>query len=114
MTHLIYAGLSDRNRTHFRLQVTGTTPDLVVQKVCDALKITKEQITSSCRKRNLSEARFIAIGLILESYPLRLIDIGAILGRDHSTIIHGRRTFDDLIVMSPEFRKKVALVRSFL
>lgn len=85
----------------------------------EALRVSKEEIQSSSRKREITEARYIFVGLLLEVFPeFGLKRLGVIIGnRDHSTVIHSRETFNALTdgkSGNKQYIRKVNLVKYVL
>lgn len=100
----------DMNHTSGTLQITL---DIITGIVCEEFKITKEQVFSKTREREICIprqlimyfARKVKIGG-KEKYSLKTI--GRYLGnRDHTTVIHGCELVDDLRGNDFEFREKV-------
>jgi chromosomal replication initiation ATPase DnaA len=69
-------------------------------------------LKSSTRRREVVEARYIAIALILIANPeIKLKEVGEFFNRDHSTVLYARKTYDKLIASDKTFQNKVALVK---
>lgn len=104
----IYAGLPERSQVMIRIGRKEYDPDLVLDAVCVTLDLRKEDVVSQSRKREYSEARCIAVGLILQiekTYGLK--NLGVLLGgRHHSSIIHLREQFDNLYKRDKKFTLK--------
>lgn len=85
------------------------TTETIIDSVCQGLNVRKEDVISKSRKREYSEARSIAIGLILQSsIRISLTALGEIFGgRDHSTIIYNRQLFSDLMESDRGYQNKV-------
>lgn len=67
---------------------TGLSPNKIINAVADYYGLTKQQITSKTRTKNIANARHIAIYLCRKLLDLSYIKIGDEFGgRDHSTII---------------------------
>ena|SRR3989338_3342400 len=66
------------------------TADNVLRAVADVFDITIEDLTGTGRHRRASHPRHIAM-FVLRTLGLTYHTIGAILNRDHSTIVHGHR-----------------------
>jgi len=97
MTPYIYAGLSEKDQFFSKNKIKIVDKHEIIQAVCMALEVTKDQLVSPTRKRPIVVARQIAIGLIRKYNPeATLVNIGKLFNRDHSTIIYAQRTFDDL------------------
>jgi len=63
----------------------------IIRAVCDAYKVTKEDLLSPRRQGHIMVPRYHAIALTVDLRPdLSLSTIGRLFDRDHSTIIHAR------------------------
>lgn len=116
MTHpYIYTGLSEQGKI---LSMLGRKIDDVEQILaitCNTLNVPMEGVLSSSRKRELVEARCIAIGLTLTvNKKITLMELGRIFSRDHSTIIYNRNLYDDLYKSDKDFTKKADSVLKFV
>lgn len=67
---------------------TGLSPKKIIKTVADYYGLTRQQVTSKTRTKNIANARHIAIYLCRKLLNLSYIKIGDEFGgRDHSTII---------------------------
>ena len=67
---------------------TGLSPKKIIKSVADYYGLTRQQITSKTRTKNVANARHISIYLCRKLLDLSYIKIGDEFGgRDHSTII---------------------------
>ena len=69
---------------------------------------------SPWRKREITEARYIAIVLIRQLFNMTHMEIGAIFGRDHSTVIYAIKTVSKWLATDKNFRDKFNAVKSEL
>lgn len=77
-------------------QPKEVTAQLIIDVVCEHFNITKEQIVSKSRSKDIAKPRQVAMYLCKNMTDTSLDSIGALLGgRDHSTIIHGVNTITD-------------------
>ncbi len=77
--------------------------------VCEYFGITPESLISKTRKREISQARQIAMYLGRNFTKKSLASIGAeIGGRDHATVLHACNTVSDLIETDRNFRQYVS------
>ena len=90
--------------------------DKVQQVVCDYFNMTREALLSSSRKRQIVQARQIAMYLCRNLiYNCSLSTIGAELGgRDHATVMHACNTVNDLCVIDKTFKKYVTDIQQML
>lgn len=91
--------------------VKGTSTEQIIQAVCEALKVKREDLTGPGRSGKLKVARRIAIGLILTSDPMiTLKQVGETFNRNHSTIIYNREQFYNQNGTDRELTNKVKMV----
>ena len=83
--------------------------------VCDYFKIAPEQIASKSRKREVAQARQIAMYLSRTLTNTSLSYIGSqIGGRDHATVLHSYNTVSDLIDTDRTFKKYISDLKRIL
>jgi len=79
----------------------------IIEAVSTVTGITHEAMKSHSRKREIVEARFIAMWFIKEETALSLKEIGGCFGgRDHSTAIHAIQTINDLLITDKKLQAK--------
>ena len=71
---------------------TAFTPDLIFQAVEEETGVTLDMIRSDNRKRQLVTARQIAATLIYTLTGCNLEQVGAMINRDHSSLVYARKT----------------------
>jgi chromosomal replication initiation ATPase DnaA len=110
-----YQTTQQPTRTNVRNTVKGQTPDKIIEAVCEALKVNRDDLLGPERTARLKVARRIAIGLILMSDPeIRLKQVAKIFGRNHTTIIYNRDLFYDQNGNDRELTNKVKMVTYLL
>jgi chromosomal replication initiator protein len=87
--------------------------DLILNSVNDQLGLNLNDLSSPSHKRDVSEARFIAMKLIRDECKLSLKQIGSIFNRDHTTVLYALRTADDLQT-NTAFLNKLSIVEEHL
>jgi chromosomal replication initiator protein len=92
MNYYIVPGLK------FKEQTKGMA-DLkkIAELVCDYFALHEEDFYGKVRKREFVEARSYFMWIAKKSFHYTLADIGRVLGKDHTTVIHGLRTLEDLM-----------------
>lgn len=92
------------------------TIDAVQRTVCDYFNISREDIVSSSRRRQIVQARQIAMFLCRNLIPnCSLASIGAeIGGKDHATVLHSCTIVADLMSTDKLFKKYVNDLESML
>ena len=110
----LYAGLPDDQKRRILIKNKPLSNDVLFKAIFKALSVTKEQIQSKTRKKEIVTARYIFIGLqkeLGEYLPLK--KLGELVGgRDHSTVIYAIDTFNDMIeIKDKKFKQDLDLVR---
>ena len=92
------------------------TIDRIEKTVCDYFNITKDALLSTSRKRNIVQARQIAMYLSRNHIAgCSLSSIGAELGgKDHATVLHACTTVADLMSTSRTFKQYVVEIEKML
>lgn len=79
------------------IECTGPTIRDILQAVTKATKVSAQDIVGPRRTSNFTSPRFLAVALMRELRPdLSLPAIGKALRRDHTTIMHALRRFDEM------------------
>ena len=95
-------------------------PDMDICKVqavvCDYFNITRENLLSKSRKRQIVQARQISMFLCRNHIPnSSLSTIGAQTGgKDHATVLHACATVTDLMVTDKHFKRCVSDIEAVL
>ncbi|MBP5537600.1 MAG: chromosomal replication initiator protein DnaA [Bacteroidales bacterium] len=97
-------------------QQNNISIEAVQSTVCDYFNITHEQMVSPCRKRQIVQARQIAMYLSRTLIPnCSLSTIGSeIGGKDHATVLHACTTVTDLMSTDKTFRQYVNDIHKML
>ena len=88
---------------------TGLSPKKIIKCVADYYGLTRQQITSKTRTKNISNARHISIYLCRKLLDLSYIKIGDEFGgRDHSTVISACTKVEEQIKKDHVFAEAVS------
>lgn len=91
------------------------TVEDIVKRVSEIMKIGEKDIVGSSRKKEITEARHIAIYLIREILKTPLVNIGLHFGgRDHSTILHACRAMEKKISVNDRTGKTIKMLKQQL
>ena len=91
------------------------TIDKVQKVVCDYFNITRDDLLSKTRKRQIVQARQIAMYMSRNLINCSLSTIGAeIGGKDHATVLHACTTVNDLMSTDKTFRQYVTDIEKML
>ena len=96
-------------------QKSDVTIDKVQKAVCQYFNITMDNLLSKSRKRQIVQARQIAMYMSRNLIKCSLSTIGAeIGGKDHSTVLHACSTVQDLMSIDKAFRQYVTDIEKML
>jgi chromosomal replication initiator protein len=88
------------------------TIDAIQRMVADHFKVELDQLKAKTRKRQIVQARQIAMYFAKEMTRHSLKSIGLHFGgRDHSTVIHALQTVSDLVATDKYFKQNVTEIR---
>ena len=88
------------------------TIESIQSVVCDYLGISEDLVRARTRKREVVQARQVAMFFSKEITSHSLKTIGLHFGgRDHSTVIHAVRSVENQVDTDPQFREMVTAVR---
>ena len=83
--------------------------------VCNTLNITAENLNSNSRKREVVQARQIAMYFAKKYTKDSLTNIGNVIGkRNHATVLHACKTVQDLIETDKSFRRTIEEIENQL
>ena len=95
--------------------VNELTIDKVQRVVCDYFSVSREDLLSKSRKRNIVQARQIAMYMSRSLINCSLSTIGSeIGGKDHATVLHACTTVSDLMSTDKTFRQYVNDIEKIL
>ena len=96
-------------------QQNDITIDKVQKVVCDYFNITRDTLLSKSRKRQIVQARQIAMYMSRSLINCSLSTIGAeIGGKDHATVLHACTTVSDLMTTDKTFKQYVNDIEKML
>ncbi len=96
-------------------QQNEVTIDKVQKIVCDYFNITRDELLSKTRKRQIVQARQIAMYMSRTLINCSLSTIGAeIGGKDHATVLHACTTVTDLMSTDKTFKQYVTDIEKLL
>lgn len=91
------------------------TPDDVINAVCSFFKISKTDLLGKKKNKEIVEPRQICAYLMTELLSIPLVSIGQALGgRDHTTVIHARDKYAELVKDSPKTATIVKDVKNLI
>jgi len=89
--------------------------DMILDIVAEHFHITKEDLLSKSRKKDIAIPRQIAMYLIREELKLTFPNIGELLGgKDHSTVMHAWNKVKKDIVTNYSLEQDITLIKNKL
>jgi len=82
----------------------------ILKAVADEYGLTVDDLTGRSQKGPVCQARFVAVGLLVEMTNMSFPAIGRRLNRDHTTILNARRQARKLFA-SEAFRNRVDQIK---
>ena len=82
-------------------------PEYIIEKIADYYNITPDEIIGKGKTRNVANARQMSIYLIRKLTGQTLEDIGKLIGRDHSTVLHSIRKVEESLTTDPSLADTV-------
>ena len=83
----------------------------IVNSVVKITDVTYQEIMGKSRKRKIVDARYLCIAVILDVVPIGVAALGKFFNKDHSTMIHAKRKYADLMGLYPdEYLYKYTLI----
>lgn len=73
------------------------TPDQILTAIAQANNVTVEQIKGRSRKREIADARKMAMATLRKMTRMSLHGIGDYMGKDHSTVVHAVISHEELM-----------------
>lgn len=84
------------------------TVDAISEMVCKHFKVKTELLQTASRKREIVQARQVAMYLSKQYTELSLAQIGAVIGKkNHATVLHACRTVKDQLEVDKSFRDQI-------
>ena len=78
--------------------------DKIIQTVCRKWNVNLEDVCGRSRKQEIVYPRMVIACFLRQHTALSTTEIGRLINRDHSTIIHYLKTYDSEFRFNKEFR----------
>lgn len=90
------------------------TPELIIDCVADYYGMSADMVRSDSRKKEIAQARHVAVYLTREMTSLSLPRIGDAFGRDHSTIINSCDKITKQLENQPDMKGAIADLKKII
>lgn len=107
MNYMCVPGIKEQYRS---INAPMITPDKIIEIVCDHFKLAVKEVQSRSRVREFVYARNIIFYLLRKHTKMSLKSSGELFGRDHTTVIHGIETLNNLMYTDTDVRSEVELI----
>lgn len=96
-----------------KIEKKKITAETIEDAVCQFYNISSDLIQSSSRKRQIVQARQIAMFLTKNYTEMSLAQIGAVMGKkNHATVLHAYKTVKEQMEVDRVFREEVAEIEN--
>lgn len=106
-----YPGMrfSEEDRKNLdKLPRIDLTKEYIMEVISKECEVTIQSLSEKTRKQEVVQARHIYCAIAKKYMKLSLKNIGQTIGgRDHTTILHAIRTFEERIVIEEQYQNKV-------
>jgi chromosomal replication initiator protein len=105
-----FPGIKELHKTRKDLKYVKNqdTPRTILEIVSETCGITTEEILSKTRKSEIVDARYIFCGIMKKYFDYPYKSIGEHTGgRDHTTVIHAVRTFENRCTFENGYKQLV-------
>ncbi len=100
-------------KDQIQVAVPEITVDLIQRKVAEHYNVPVDLLIARNRKKEIAWARQVAMYLCAELTGSSLVSIGVHFGnRDHSTVVHAKKTIGRMIGTSPELAREIEMIRA--
>jgi len=79
--------------------------------ICRNLNILPEEFKSKSRERYIVEARHLYYWLLRKKTNYSLSTLGKMLGKDHATVLHSIKTWDNMLETDVNYRTRTITIR---
>lgn len=80
--------------------------DEVISCVAEVFKVSAQDIVGKWRRRSVVEARHIAVYILRIDCDMRVIEVGSLFGRDHTTVTYAVNVVNNLMKTLPGYKTK--------
>lgn len=84
------------------------TPEQILTAIAQANNVTVDDIIGRSRERRVADARKMAMFTLVTYSRMTLHNVGAVLNKDHSTVLYARETHPDILANDRAYAAKYA------
>lgn len=84
--------------------------DTTIEYICKVMHVPVTDLFSKKRDRVTADCRNFIFYILRNHYQLKFPHIGKIFGRDHTTVMAGIRSYNNLYSTDPAYRKSINFI----
>lgn len=88
--------------------------DDIINCVCNFYKVTKQELLSKKKTKEIALARQVGMYLVLEMMSLPQLTVGKIFGRDHATVIYARDKITEQMETDSKLSVEISDIKKML
>ena len=88
--------------------------EIIFNTVCYSYNVKMQAVRGKNRQANIREARQLVAYFIREYTDLSLPNVGYMINRDHSTVIHSIKVVRDQVEFNKEYRLRHELINEII
>ncbi|MEM1380513.1 MAG: DnaA/Hda family protein [Pseudomonadota bacterium] len=97
-------------KNHFQRKQAAVTPESILSFTTDLFDVSREELGGRSRKQNIVRARHAFCFAVRKLTDTPLKSIGAVINRDHTTVMHSVRTAEILAETDPTFGGRITKI----
>ena|ERR1700723_38467 len=93
-----------------REQLREICPEFIIEMVCASFNKNFYELKTASQAREFSVPRFVAMQLITEFTHTKIVDIGKLFCRHHTTVVNAKKELPSILRFYSEVKKKHDLI----
>lgn len=111
MNYIGMPGVKEKFRSESAPKIT---PEKIINVVCDHYKLNAYKLKSKSRVKEFTHARYVIFYFLRKFANMTLKSVGLLFNRDHTTVIHGLETLQDIIDTEPAIKSEIELLETII
>ena len=105
------SAINEKFKTHIEKKFI---PRNIIKEVAKYYELVDLEKNIKNRKRELVLGRQVSMYFILKFCKMSLSATGKLFEKDHATVLHSRKTIENLLFTEPQFRSQMAELQSII
>jgi chromosomal replication initiator protein len=111
MNYVGMPGVKDRYKSECAPKIT---PDKIINAVSNHYKLNADKLKSTSRVKEFTHARYVIFYFLRKFANMTLKSAGLLFNRDHTTVIHGLETLQNIIDTEPAVKEEIELLETII